>query len=91
MKLFNKVGKAKKKWRSKAWIVDCHKTKLTIMSSTSIKPKHVPPWIYRKLQSSINDTPANSNLGKDWETPYIYNTGLLQTQIESPEPLHEAC
>jgi len=90
MKLFNKVRKAKKKWRSKAWIVDCHKTKLTIMFSTSIKPKHVPPWIYRKLQTSINNAVENSNLSRDWETPYIYNTGLLQTQTESPETLHEA-
>lgn len=91
MKLFNKVRKAKKKWRAKAWIVDCHKTKLTITSGVSVKPKHVPPWIYRELKLSINDTSASSDASKDWENPCIYNSSILQTQIETPEPIREAC
>ncbi len=58
MKLFRRTGKAKKKWRGRAWLVDPRKTKLTLMTSDStVKPKHVPPWIYKLtcLQADIED------------------------------------
>jgi hypothetical protein len=48
MKLFNKIGKVRKKWRRKAWLVDPTKTKTILVATASQKQRHVPPWIYDK-------------------------------------------
>jgi len=48
MKLFSKMGKAKKRWRRKAWLVNPNRTKIILVGIASKKRKHVPPWIYNK-------------------------------------------
>jgi hypothetical protein len=55
MELFNRTGKATKKWHRKAWMVNPHKTKIILLATDSLKPKHVPPWIFRKLNPSIKE------------------------------------
>lgn len=64
MKLFRRSRKAKKKWRSKAMFIDLHKTKVIITHSKTSekKPKQVPSWVFRKLDPSIADIFARSNV-----------------------------
>jgi hypothetical protein len=64
MELFNRKGKAKKKWHSRAWLVDLNKTKLTLDSRVS--PKHVWPWICEDLDPSVKDMFATSNVRKEY-------------------------
>lgn len=64
MELFNRKAKAKKKWRSKAWLVDLNKTKLTLDSRAC--PKHVWPWICEDLDPSIKDMFETSNVRKEY-------------------------
>jgi hypothetical protein len=45
---WRKKGEAVEKWRSKAWSIDLHKTKLTIVAKDSQLPQHVPPWTQKK-------------------------------------------
>ncbi len=45
-----KSGNAVKKWRAKAMLVDTHKTKLTIVSTSD--SRHVPPWVYKMFVST---------------------------------------
>jgi len=52
MKLFSRKRKAREKWRSKARLIDFHETKITLISTRRIK--HVPPWIYKKLNCSVS-------------------------------------
>jgi len=48
LNLFGK-GKAQAKWRSRARLVDPHRTKITLVVGT--RPKRLPPWVYRGLQT----------------------------------------
>ncbi len=48
MELFGRRTRGAKKWRTKAMLVDFHKTKITL--SPSRKPKRVPPWMYEELK-----------------------------------------
>jgi len=52
MKLFGRKDEARKKWHSKAMLIDLHKTKITLIQTK--KPKHVPPWIYKKLNCNVS-------------------------------------
>ncbi len=52
LKLFNRRGKAVKKWRLRAWTIDPKKTNLTIVVRKTKLSQHVPPWIYKKWLSS---------------------------------------
>jgi hypothetical protein len=47
MKLFGRAGRARMKWRSRAMLVDPHKTKITLAVAT--KARRLPPWVYRDL------------------------------------------
>jgi len=47
LKLFKRKGKAVKRWRSKAWLIDPHVTKLAIIQVSSEKPEHLPPWMFK--------------------------------------------
>jgi hypothetical protein len=38
------------KWRSRAMLVDPHRTRITL--APSMKARRVPPWVYRNLQNS---------------------------------------
>jgi len=58
MKLFKRSGKAKKKWQSKGLLVDPHKTRIILRACSGVKPKHVPSWMYKKLES-LSKTFAN--------------------------------
>jgi hypothetical protein len=46
--LFGKARNAKKKWRTKALLVDPHKTR--IFFEFTVRQKRSPPWIYRKVK-----------------------------------------
>jgi len=50
LKLFDKTGKARKKWRTRAMLVDPHKTRIRL--APTVKPRRIPPWVYKSLQSS---------------------------------------
>ena len=53
--VWNRKGKAVKKWRSRAWSIDPNKTNLTIIVGKKMLSRHVPPWIYKKtLSAQIN-------------------------------------
>ncbi len=57
LRLWNRKGKAAKKWRSRAWSIDPNKTKLTIVVEKETLSRHVPPWIHKKmlLTQSLGD------------------------------------
>jgi len=61
MKLF-KRDKAIKKWHKKAWMVNPSKTKIVLVAAAAPKRKHVPPWILRDLDTSIQDMYARSKV-----------------------------
>jgi len=67
LKLFKRSGKARKKWRRKAWLVYPNKTRI-VLESTG-KPKHVPPWFCKELDSSIKQTFAVSKAMKEYGVP----------------------
>jgi len=48
LRLFWRKGNAKKKWRLRARLVDPHKTKIIL--ELTAKPRHVPPWVYGKIE-----------------------------------------
>jgi hypothetical protein len=59
MNLFNKKGKAQKKWRNAARTIDIHKTKIVIIGSRragQTQPSHMPPWMYKRLLEELNLT-----------------------------------
>jgi hypothetical protein len=60
------MGKAKQKWRKKAWLVNPNKTKIILVATASRKPKHVPPWIHKELDPSVKDLFAMSNIRKEY-------------------------
>jgi hypothetical protein len=73
MKLFNKTGKAKKKWHRKALMVNPNRTKIIFVATAAPKRKHVPPWIYRKeLDPSFKDLLSMSNIRKQYCGPFGY-------------------
>lgn len=49
MKLFRRKGNARKKWRTRALLVDPHRTRIILELST--KPRRVPPWVYVKAEN----------------------------------------
>lgn len=46
-----KRNNAQKKWHDKAWMVNPNKTKIIFVANTVPKKKHVPPWIFRQLDT----------------------------------------
>ncbi len=50
MNLFHRAGRGMAKWRSRAMLVDPHKTKINLAPAS--KPRRLPPWVYRNLQAS---------------------------------------
>jgi hypothetical protein len=80
MDLF-KRDKAIKKWHGKAWMVNPRKTKIVLVAATTRKPKkvlvaeaagkrkHVPPWIFKKLDTSIKDMYAQSIVRMQYCSP----------------------
>jgi hypothetical protein len=67
MKLFSKMGKAKKRWRRKAWLVNPNRTKIILVGIASKKRQHVPPWIYNKEPDpSFRDLFSISNIRKEY-------------------------
>lgn len=46
--MFRKKKKATKVWHKKALLVDPHRTKITLASTTTKKEKHLPPWLHKK-------------------------------------------
>jgi hypothetical protein len=68
MNLF-KRDEAIKKWHGKAWMVDPSKTKIVFVAATGRKRKHVPPWIFRKLDTSIQDMYARSIVRMQYCSP----------------------
>jgi len=44
-RLWSRKGNSIKKWRSKAWSIDLHKTKLTIVVKNAKFSQHISPWI----------------------------------------------
>ena len=46
-----KRNKAQKKWHDKAWMVNPNKTKIILVANAAPKRKHVPPWIFRQLDT----------------------------------------
>jgi hypothetical protein len=67
MKLFRRMGKAKKKWRRKAWLADPNKTRIIFESTT--RPKHVPPWIFKEPDQSVRELLASSRIRKEYGLP----------------------
>ena len=53
MQLFKKLGRARKKWHTKALLIDPHKTRILIVSACD-EPTHVPP----SMQKIEPDSPA---------------------------------
>jgi hypothetical protein len=52
LRIWNRKGKAVKKWRSRAWSIDLNKTNLTIVVGKEKVSRHVPPGIYEKWFSA---------------------------------------
>jgi hypothetical protein len=70
MRLFKRTSKARKKWHKKAWMVNPNKTKVIIVSTAMIKPRHVPPWVYkRELDPAIQDMYTFSNIRRQYCSP----------------------
>jgi len=70
MKLFRKMGKAKKNWRRKAWLVNPNRTKIIFVATASAKQKRVPPWVYSKEPDpSVRDLFSISNVRKEYCGP----------------------
>lgn len=71
MNLFKKTGKAKEKWRTKARMIDLHKTKVTLLCATKPKPQpeHLPQWIYERLRITLPYEQNNLNNPKDNRPP----------------------
>jgi hypothetical protein len=59
MSLF-KRDNARKKWHKKAWMINPKTTKLIFAAEAGSKRKHVPPWIFRELDTSIQEMYAQS-------------------------------
>jgi len=57
MKLFERKEKAEKKWRGRAWMVNSDKTRIILLNASSPRPKHLPPWIYRKEHTLVENKP----------------------------------
>jgi hypothetical protein len=81
MKFFNKMGKAKKKWRRKAWLVNPSRTKIILVATASPKLRHVPPWMYNKeLDPSVKELFSVSKVRKEYcgplGFPSIQATGM---------------
>jgi hypothetical protein len=67
MKLFNKTGKAQKKWHRKALFLNLSKTRIVLVAAPRPKPKHVPSWIAKKgLDSSIKQGFEVSSIRKEY-------------------------
>jgi hypothetical protein len=69
MNLF-KRDNARKKWHKKAWMINPNKTKLILVATAGPKRKHVPPWIFRELNTSIQDMYAMSKVRMQHCSPY---------------------
>lgn len=61
MNLF-KRDNARKKWHEKAWMVNPKKTRIIFVATAVPKRKHVPPWIFRKLDNSVQEMYAWSRV-----------------------------
>jgi hypothetical protein len=54
MNLFRRThDNAIKKWHNRAWMVNPSKTKIVLVVETAQRRKHVPPWIFREIDTSI--------------------------------------
>lgn len=50
MNLFHRAERGMVKWRSRAMLVDPHKTKIILAPAS--KPRRLPSWVYKGLQAS---------------------------------------
>jgi hypothetical protein len=67
MKLFNKTGKAQKKWHRKALFLNLSKTRIVLVPAARPKPKNVPSWVPKKeLDSSIQQVFEMSSVRKEY-------------------------
>jgi hypothetical protein len=67
MKLFNRTGKAQKKWHRKALFLNLSKTRIVLVAAPRSKPKQVPSWIAKKeLDSSIRQVFEMSGVRKEY-------------------------
>lgn len=64
MRLLRRAGKAKKKWRRKAWLVDPSKTKIVFVFTD--KSRHVPPWVCKEPDPSMREALWMSNVRKEY-------------------------
>jgi hypothetical protein len=90
MRLFKNTGKAKKKWRRKAWLINPGKTKITIVDTASRRVKHMPPWIYnRELDPSIKELFTVSNVRKEYCDPLgLPSTNSTEIHCDTNSPEH---
>jgi hypothetical protein len=87
MQLFKRSGKARKKWHRKAWLIDPNRTIITLVSTATSRPKHVPPWVYkRELDPSIQEMYAMSSIRKQYCTPLCCPIG---NATETPSGIRE--
>jgi hypothetical protein len=68
MNLF-KRDNARKKWHERAWMVNLGKTKIVLVAADVGKRKHVPPWIFKKLDNSIKGMYAQSIVRMQYCSP----------------------
>jgi hypothetical protein len=67
MKLFNRAGKAQKKWHRMALFLDLSKTRIVLVAVPRPKLKHVPSWIAKKrLDPSIKQVFEISSVRKEY-------------------------
>lgn len=66
LKLFNGAEASIEKWRSRALLIDMHKTKITIRYQA--EKKHLPTLVHKRLRSSVEDVPVKSLVGNEYGT-----------------------
>jgi GTPase SAR1 family protein len=67
MKLFNRTGKAQKKWHRKALFLNLGKTRIVLVPAARPKPKHVQSSVLKKeFDSSIKQVFEMSSIRKEY-------------------------
>ena len=55
LRLLRKKNRAKRKWRTRAMLIDLHKTKITLELTYRFRQKHSPPWsIEKEVQNKLD-------------------------------------
>lgn len=55
LRLLRKKNRAKRKWRTRAMLIDLHKTKITLELTYRFRQRRSPPWsIEKEVQNKLD-------------------------------------